>query len=151
MGRPWLVTVNANAAAGSADQSITQTQYDLDGNVTQISKLVANNGMTAQSTSMTYDAFGQVVEEQKWNPSGDIVGPDNSIAYRYDEAGNLLNVTDAVGNATSYSYDLDNRKTQMVQPPAEDGQSPEVTSYSYDLNGNLVSTTDPRGYTTSYV
>jgi YD repeat-containing protein len=57
---------------------------------------------------------------------------------------NLTNVTDALGRATSYSYDAANQVAQTLFPSAL------TETYVYDALGNMVSMTDRKGQTISY-
>ena len=57
----------------------------------------------------------------------------------YDILGNLSNVTDTMGNATSLTYDSLSRKTAMVDPDMG------AWSYVYDAAGNLSNQTDAKG------
>lgn len=41
---------------------------------------------------------------------------DAATAYSYDANGNLLSVTDALGNVTAYEYDALNRVTAEIAP-----------------------------------
>jgi RHS repeat-associated protein len=59
--------------------------------------------------------------------------------YAYDLAGQLLSVTDALGNATSYGYDLLGNISRVTD------SNGGVTSYGYDAESNLVSVTSPTG------
>ncbi len=52
--------------------------------------------------------------------------------------------TDALGNRTTYNYDLVGRVTAVTDPA---GNS---VGYGYDLNGNMTSSTDQRNNPTSY-
>ena len=62
----------------------------------------------------------------------------------YDDMGNRSGVTDAVGHATTYGFDVMNRIHQVTQPEAA------ITSYTYDSQDNLKTVTDAEGHVTSY-
>src|SRR5439155_1989941 len=64
--------------------------------------------------------------------------------YSYNGVGALAKMTDAKGQATTYSYDDLNRPTLTVFP---DGFNETRT---YDSIGNLVARKDPNGKTTTY-
>ena len=59
----------------------------------------------------------------------------------YDAAGNLVAVTDSLGNVTRYAYDAKNR---LIQTTYADGSTEKRT---YDLAGQLVEVTDALGNT----
>ena len=64
--------------------------------------------------------------------------------YSYDEAGNLLQLTNANLQSTSYKYDNLNRLVSITYPDHT------VESYNYDNNGNLVSKVDRKNIGTTY-
>jgi RHS repeat-associated protein len=65
-----------------------------------------------------------------------------SSTYYVD--GRLASFTDAVGNTTSYDYDLAANKTLITYP---DGG---VATFEYDASGLLLSETDPLNHSTTY-
>jgi RHS repeat-associated protein len=107
-------------------------QYDALNQITQVTQ------PTGQTETLDYDALGQVTQ---------ITLPDGTIAQRstYDAVGNLVAVTDSLGNVTRYSYDADN---QLIQTTYADGSTEKR---SYDLAGELVEETDALGNSTRYV
>ncbi len=74
---------------------------------------------------MVYDAMGRQLAVTNAIGNGLFVS-------RYDNAGNLVEQRDAVGNVSTFAYDKCNRVTSMSNG---DG----VKSLIYDLNGNLTS------------
>ncbi|MCP4428066.1 MAG: RHS repeat protein, partial [Chloroflexi bacterium] len=62
----------------------------------------------------------------------------------YDAAHNLTILTNAKGNAWTYSYDVLNRRTSEIDP------LDNVTLYGYDLLNRLTSLTDANGVATAY-
>ena len=68
----------------------------------------------------------------------------STIQQIADFRGNVLSVTDEVGNKTTYKYDL---AGQLVQTNHADGT---FTAQGYDLLGRLTSKTDERHNTTTY-
>ncbi|NTV15099.1 MAG: hypothetical protein HGA96_14410 [Desulfobulbaceae bacterium] len=66
-------------------------------------------------------------------------GATQHTYYDYNAAGDLLSVVDALGNATSISYDTLGRKKSMLDPDMG------AWSYTYDDNNNLKTQTDARG------
>ncbi len=61
-----------------------------------------------------------------------------------NQFGNLATVTDAMGNATKYEYDLAGRKTKETRPMGQ------YAVFTYDAAGNLKTKTDAKGQTTTY-
>jgi RHS repeat-associated protein len=66
-----------------------------------------------------------------------------NVSYTFDQFGNTLTQTDALGNTTAYTYDTRFNKVNSVQDPIGN-----TTRFTYDSNGNLTSTTDAKGNTT---
>lgn len=70
-------------------------------------------------------------------------------AYTYDACGNLIQVTDPLGNITVYEYDAMNR--QIKECVSEDGETSHATIYQYDKRGCMVRMINPveeeRSYT----
>src|SRR5205807_1381282 len=75
-------------------------------------------------------------------------GTQQTTDYLYDNQGHRRQVTDPMGNATTWTYDdAGNIRTEVG--PAVAGVSP-TTSYDYDTGSNHVTKrTDPRGFTTT--
>lgn len=107
-----------------ADSSISaHTAYDANGNV--VSERIGANA----ETRTAYDELGRpkskrVIADPN-DPSKDIV-----TSYSYDRNGNLLSVTDPLGNVTSYVYDGYDRKIRMTDPLGI------TTNWTYDKSGN---------------
>ena len=66
------------------------------------------------------------------------VGTPYATTYAYDVLGNLLTLTDALGNQSAMQYDTLSRKTFMHDPDMGDW------TYQYDANGNLTLQTDTK-------
>jgi RHS repeat-associated protein len=60
-----------------------------------------------------------------------------TVAFVYDPLGNLARITDALGQATNFEYDLAGRVTAQTMP---DGRT---VRYTYDPNGNLAGVMPP--------
>jgi RHS repeat-associated protein len=70
---------------------------------------------------------------------------NNETAYEFNENGSrVLNATLADGTEVAYTYDSNNRLTEISYPGGV------TESYSYDGNGNMTGYTDKRGNTTTY-
>jgi YD repeat-containing protein len=105
-------------------------------------------------TTYTYNALGRVLT--KTLPAADANSAAPVYHYAYDDAGNLISTTDALGNVTLYVYDNLGRLIEQIDPNPDTGAASQTdadcpkTYYTYDLVGNLLTVTDPLGHTTSY-
>lgn len=118
-----------------------------------------DNNATRRWTHYQYDGVGNLTRQQEAiNAAGDSITTDKiynamnqlqsstidnlSVAFVYDEEGQLTHQTDPNGNTTNYTYDgLGN---QLTITDAKDN----TTTLSYDYNNQLTTTTDPLGNTT---
>ena len=80
------------------------------------------------SSSFTYNQFGEVLT------ATDAMG--GLTTNIYDAAGNLLSVTDALNNTTTLTYDVRGELVTMTNPLGR------VTTVAYDSSGNISQTTD---------
>lgn len=168
-GRPTTASMTYN----TAHQLLTQT--DADGNTTsyaytgpnltsitppsggkttlaynQVGELTKTTGPLS-SQSFGYDEAGNRTTVVTLDGTGHPVNDKGSIES-YDEAGDLVSATDAVGTATgsaadyttTWSYDADGNMLSTTTP------GPRTTSYTYDAAGDLAAATDPTGATTTY-
>lgn len=71
-------------------------------------------------------------------------GQDFTTVYEYDVLGNLVRVTDPVGNESRYTYDSLGRKVRSVDP--DNG----TWTYAFDANGKPVSELDALNQRTVY-
>ncbi|MFE0463095.1 RHS repeat domain-containing protein [Kitasatospora sp. NPDC058965] len=101
--------------------------------------LTPPSGGTATSTFI--DGLGRTTAIVKHGGTG--LG-DVTTRFTYTPTGRTAAVTDTVGNARSYGYDVLGRQTS--QSDANSGNS----TTGYDAAGNVVSSTDGRGQTLSY-
>ena len=92
-----------------------------------------------------YDAFNNLVKINEYN-----AGNVYTTVYTYDAMGNLLNITDALGNVRNFSYDGLGRKVtaQDLHNPADSVFG--VWDYTYDSAGNLIGLTDAKNQTINY-
>ena len=105
-----------------------QTQYDTLGQaVRQLEPDPSVNGSTLGLIDTEYDSLGQVTKvtdprnletHYQMDNLGNLLSltsPDTGVTQStYDEAGNLKTRTDARGKVATYSYDSQNRPTQVV-------------------------------------
>ncbi len=83
------------------------------------------------SRRLEYDRLGRVIRELD-----DLGSETHSRKYTYDDAGNVLTVTDEENNTTRFEYDVFNRLVKTT-----DALGGEVIN-TYDLMGNLVQVQD---------
>jgi len=128
---------------------------DLAGRVTKntydaLSRLATVTDPTGGVTAYTYDVFDNLLS---------VKGAKGNLAFRYefdkanrkvkelrpmgqfnvfvhDGIGRLTEKTDALGNKTTYSYDVTGRVTG-ISYPAANGMPAKTVSFTYDANGNL--------------
>ncbi|MCX7747309.1 MAG: S8 family serine peptidase [Clostridia bacterium] len=89
-----------------------------------------------------YDSDGNVVFQKHQKPDN---GPTVTLkALTFDLLGNVLTSKDALGNTTTYEYNLLNKARKMKTPGDNTIPSLEVT-YQYDKMGRLVKESDTLG------
>jgi RHS repeat-associated protein len=78
----------------------------------------------------------------------------NETRLAYDQAGNVIESTDAEGRVTGFVYDPLNRLTRVVDASHSDADAgcgtAGVTCYDYDNSDNLTRVTDARGSVTTF-
>ena len=131
----------------------TTLEYDTYGNIKKVS------GPEGLVVNMSYrDKYKLETVENKatrskslyeYNSDDYITAvKDNSsqvlARFTYDNKGNVLTRSDALGNTTTLTYDALNRI--LTQTDAQSG----VVTLTYDALGNLLSLNDQRGHTTSF-
>jgi RHS repeat-associated protein len=67
------------------------------------------------------------------------------VSFTFDQFGNTLSETDALGNTTAFGYDTRFNKVSSITDPLGN-----IRKFNFDSAGNLLTTTDPNGSTTSY-
>lgn len=116
----------------SAEGTVETYEYDAAGNrtketVSNLTKTLANGAQDIDKVIvMTYDLAGRVKSQTTGRNQQTII---------YDRAGNAVEKTDALGNATYFQFD---RSNQLIRQINADGSS---TTYDYDEFGNVVSMT----------
>ena len=120
----WNTLSRLYQSKGAQNQTTTLT-YDADGNLTGVSDpLTHTNGATV-------DALGRTVT------TIDALNKTSTLAY--DVQDNLVSATDARSVATGYGYNAFN---DLLAISSQDRGS---WAMSVDANGNTIQTTDPRG------
>jgi RHS repeat-associated protein len=122
---------------------VTTYDYDINGNLVSVTDA---EGVT---TTYEYNYLGQRVKACQHYVNGvhdatDDADEDVLTSYTYNVLGDLLTVTDALGNVTTYAYDALGQRTSAMDALGH------TTAYAYDLVGNLLSVTDGEGHTTTY-
>ena len=125
--------------------------YDADGNVTDMCPpnqftlpAAVCNASSVYGTHHTYDASGHPLTTTSFRATG---GAANTTTTNYDADGNVAQLVDANGHATTQTYDLtDRRLTRAVQ---RDAATTETTSWQYDPSGNVTAVTQPAGEITA--
>ena len=87
-----------------------------------------------QVTNYSYDGLGRLVA---------VSGFAGAATYGYDEAGNVISLSDALGRITRLRYDALNRVIERQYPGGE------TERWAYDAVGNAISRTDGSGRTTT--
>ncbi|MBI4431020.1 MAG: DUF1080 domain-containing protein, partial [Candidatus Omnitrophica bacterium] len=121
--RDRLVTINDSA------QGLTTLEYD---NTGRRKKLLYANGLSAD---YSYNARGDLLGITYKNSSLQTVF---SLVYVYDDAGNILTMSDDTGT-TQYFYDNADQLKEVRYP---DGR---LVTYTYDPVGNRITMVDSEG------
>jgi RHS repeat-associated protein len=129
-----------------ADGQTTSYSYDPRGRNSTIIDPIGNAAgaspatIAAHTTTLGYDAVGNLVSKSLPNPSG---SGTLTSTQTFDAANELVAATDPNGHSTSYSYDADGRKLSVSDP------NHHTTATSYDNLGNQLTVTDANNHTTS--
>lgn len=119
----YVYDANGNVVKEIADGVETQFTYD-----------VVGNQLTAGDVSRTYDDLGRVISKTTG---------DDTIEYRYDERGHLVEMTYPDGDSVLYEYDVMGNLLSVTD------WNNKVTKYEYDANNRLVRTENWNGTTES--
>ncbi|MFO1001353.1 MAG: FG-GAP-like repeat-containing protein [Planctomycetaceae bacterium] len=174
-------SVGEPTSAVAADSPrVTRTFYD------SLGRVIATQNAMGFMTRVTYDPAGNVVESidatrrsrfkildsmnrvvREVLPPVIVASPSAAMepvtllsmpmtATFYDESGNVVGVTDAAGQTTTFLYDGLNRQIQKTAPTImrdlNGVQVPAnpVWKWTYDALGNMTSEVDPAARTTTY-
>ncbi len=123
----------------------------------ELSRLRADMGANAQTTTLEYDTNNNLIAQT--DPNGNttqfafdglnrLIGTtdaaNGSTIYTYDERDNLISVTDPKGLITTYSYDVFDNVIEQNSPDTG------ITSYTYDDANNKISQIDAKGIISTY-
>ncbi|MBI4318816.1 MAG: RHS repeat protein [Chloroflexi bacterium] len=124
----------------STKEGLTERIVDPAGSVVQFGYArglrVSSSGRNGQMIQREYDARGNVIRIT--DPLG------NSWSRAYDAHDNLVSATNPLGGAARYAYDQQHRLVRMTSPTGR------ASTYDYDARGLLVATTDPGGNRTTF-
>lgn len=125
-------------AAGQA----TTLRYNSDGTLASITAPPATAGGTAQTTSFTYTARGDV--EQVTDPVG------NVTRFTYDDRGNVLTATDRLGNVVRRTWTARNQLRTETRNRADttSATAEHTDRYVYDSAARLRFTISATGQVT---
>jgi RHS repeat-associated protein len=126
-------TTKVTDGAGNA----TSYAYDLLG------RKIVTTLPDGTSQHLAYDEAGHLTGTSDLNASGSTL---RSTSAAYDGNGQPTSVTDAMGAATTFSYDATGMLTQEVQPVS--ATSSITTSFGYDAAGNQTRYTNGNGNAT---
>jgi RHS repeat-associated protein len=129
-------------ATKDALDNITQTRYDVRGNVTSVTDA------RSKTSSYTYDVFGRPLESRvpKDAAAGDhIVTP----APVYDGNDNVTAETAPNGAVTTATHDALDQVVTASLPKDDPTGAARTASFTYDKVGNVLSETTPAGNLTT--
>ncbi|WP_407560889.1 RHS repeat-associated core domain-containing protein [Streptomyces sp. 184] len=127
----------AGSGGGGDVLAVTTTSYRGDRTT-----VIPPQGGTA-TTSLT-DARGRMTEV-RYHHARSAEAVYDTTRYVHNPRGELAKVSDAAGNAWSYTYDQLGRQIEANDPDKG------ITTSTYDDRGQLTSTTDARGVKLAYV
>ncbi len=139
---------------GGTAQSVTQYSYDAGGRLTctavrQNSSVFGSLPSDACTQSTTGSNGYDLISENNYDAANRITSVDSgvgsgssitSLTNHYDSSGRLDWVEDAKGNRSGYTYNGDNRLSQLNFPDPSTTHtisSTDYEGYSYDTVGNL--------------
>ncbi len=131
---------------GNALNEFAHFAVDVPGNSVQTSSqrnLAQVNGAVPVAVATT-DFSSKTVLDSLGRPYTGSGNNGQRVEMRYDNNGNMISSTDALGRSSTYQYDAFNR---LISSTVPDGG---MTVMEYDGQGNLVSVTDPRSLQTRY-
>jgi RHS repeat-associated protein len=156
-----ILTFTPAGITSSAGNKVVTFTRDDQGRITSIlePKQVGNFQF---EYDYNYDATGNLISAFAPTPGGDLPARYTyddahrllkSIDYNgnpartstYDGSGRLASDTDAMGNATTYAYDVSGRTTTTTYPDTG------VMTQTFDARGSVLSQTDQLGRTTTHV
>jgi RHS repeat-associated protein len=145
---------NVSGYATKINYQLTSDQKNISSAAIEYKSQTDNSWNPWKTKNYKYDQQGRVTSTiLSWSPgsshdSNSISSSTENYAYAYNESSHILQVTltDALGNNTTYSYDV-----SLIGGPVVELKSPlgEETTYKYDVLSRIIKKTDPEGYVTS--
>lgn len=134
----------------SSEGLVTQYEYNKLGQVTKVydnannqviytyenTRVVKQEDIAGRTIEYKYDLAGNVIEIKNYD--------DTITKYEYDKLDRLTKVTDAEGNTTEFTYDT---KGNVITKKEDDQR---IWQYEYDRIGNILKETNPEKATTKY-
>ncbi len=134
-----LVTTIHPAPEPGAPRPTTGTEYDALG------RRSAAIDELGRRTAFRYDPLGNLTEIRQPHPDDSTTSQLHpSTTYRYDQAGNRIAQTDALGRTTRFQYDGRGRRTARIKPMGQ------IEFMEYDAAGRMIARTDFEGHTTTF-
>ncbi len=141
--------------------AVSKFEYGDAANPGLVTRVIPPRGNTGPSpdytyaTTLTYGATG--FQAGMLTATADALG--NTTTYEYDLVGRRTKVVDPLGNAaggvaaehaTEYIYDIEDRVRFLNAPAPQAGGTQLVTEYRYDAVGNRTVQIDANGQVTTY-
>ena len=139
----------------------TKLEYNDPNNPGLVTRIIPPRGNTGSSPDYSYATtfvyYGSGSEAGMLASTTDPLG--NETTYTYDSVGRRLTMVDPNGNVSggnpaahtwTYSYDNEDRVTQVQAPAPATGGSPLTTTSQYDPVGNRTVVIDANGQVTKY-
>ncbi|NDI35374.1 DNRLRE domain-containing protein [Chengkuizengella sediminis] len=152
----WIGQVASNEITDSTDWKRVSLTVDSSNLPRGTEKLAVGVQMRAGSGVAYFDNIrlqeGEFRTQVQYDNSGNYVNkvtsPNGNQVSMTPESttGNILDITDALGNRTSFEYNMNDQKTIQnfsYQGALNNNIVEKSISYQYDNNGNITSITDP--------
>ncbi|MFC4131754.1 LamG-like jellyroll fold domain-containing protein [Hamadaea flava] len=133
------VTYTTNAvgdATARTDAAGNATQYRYD----YLGRQVAVTAPDGSKRTSVYDEPGNMIAGKAYDSTGALI---SKISGTFDGNGNQLAMIDALGHATTFTYDATGMVTGQTEPTS--ATTSITTSFGYDLQGHRTRYTDGRG------
>lgn len=134
------VAAESGGGAAQTVRPVSSYGYNTFGEQTSVRDEIGN------VRTWTYDRLGRQVTsaEAAYRAPGAPSAVTPTTRTRYDQLGNVAEVTDPRGNSVRYTYDQLNRLVALDEP-ATTNDTRAVTRYTYTRTGQPLSTTDALG------
>jgi RHS repeat-associated protein len=132
-GGQWeIYTSQGSGCSTCSNRGNYQFQYDGSGN--RVGATDPNGNITMYSNDSSGDMTAQVA----------VLGSTPvATTYTYNTFGEVLTMTDALGNVTTNTYDSHGNLLTVTTPPPSSNTSGSETQFTYNSIGELTQITDP--------